>query len=441
MSRHRSHLLRWVGRACGVVLVICHVLWAYLAVAFGTLLGWTVPGWLVILSALAGLGAAATLLRARHRLHVPVALPLGMWIAAVLSGWLREENLVRCDDFLSLRPPVRLVVPNPQLASCLQAEVRPSGRFPRTIWEAPDGKRVVFTTQGAVVPGGIDGAICEARLDGGVAPRCIGPPLNKSQGLIELPEEGRLLAMQWSIQTPEGKRGSVIYELPRDEGIAILGEHWFEEPIGDGFYEPRNSTLYLFSDRRDKIYRARLPSFKPAPALAVAFAPGELHYDPGAGEGVACGSPTGVALRGEPFRLRYFADGSSSLLDKLSLTWGCDWDQKTRKVFTTIPNLGFLYRIDYDTGRVEKRWWVGLGMRSVAYDRPRKRVYFTNFLRGEVLAFDERSERIVGRWFVGRFSRWVRLTRDGHALLATGNLGIVRIPLDGEGGESTLTAN
>jgi len=47
-----------------------------------------------------------------------------------------------------------------------------------------------------------------------------------------------------------------------------------------------------------------------------------------------------------------------------------------------------------------------------------------------VLAFDERSERIVDRWFVGRFSRWVMLTRDGNALLATGNLGIVRTPLD-----------
>jgi hypothetical protein len=45
------------------------------------------------------------------------------------------------------------------------------------------------------------------------------------------------------------------------------------------------------------------------------------------------------------------------------------------------------------------------------------------------VAFDELSGREVGRWFVGRFSRWVRLTPDRSALLATGNLGIVRIPL------------
>jgi DNA-binding beta-propeller fold protein YncE len=115
----------------------------------------------------------------------------------------------------------------------------------------------------------------------------------------------------------------------------------------------------------------------------------------------------------------------------VSITWGCDWDPATRKVYTTIPNLGLLDRIDYDTGQVEKRWIIGPGMRSVAYDQVRHRVYFTDFLRGYVLAFDEQSERIVDRWFVGRFSRWVRLTRDGHALLATGNLGIVLILLDG----------
>jgi hypothetical protein len=186
----------------------------------------------------------------------------------------------------------------------------------------------------------------------------------------------------------------------------------------------------MFSDRRDQIYRAVLPDFEPAAPIPIAFAPGELHYDPGAGEGVACGSPGGAALRGEPFALRPFAGEDSSWCEKVSLTWGCDWDQPARKVYMTVPNLGLLERIDYDSGRVEKRWYVGPGMRSVAYDRQRRRVYFTDFLRGEVIAFDERSEQIVHRWFVGRFSRWVRLTPDGRALLATGNLGIVRIPLD-----------
>jgi hypothetical protein len=47
-----------------------------------------------------------------------------------------------------------------------------------------------------------------------------------------------------------------------------------------------------------------------------------------------------------------------------------------------------------------------------------------------VVAFDERSERVVHRWFVGRFPRWVQPTHDGQALLATSNLGIVRISPD-----------
>jgi hypothetical protein len=71
-----------------------------------------------------------------------------------------------------------------------------------------------------------------------------------------------------------------------------------------------------------------------------------------------------------------------------------------------VPNLGCSTASTYETGRVERRWFVGLGRRSVAYDRARRRVYFTDFLRGEILAFDERSEQITDRWFVGHFSRW-----------------------------------
>jgi hypothetical protein len=166
------------------------------------------------------------------------------------------------------------------------------------------------------------------------------------------------------------------------------------------------------------------------PTIPAEFAPGELHYDPVAGEGVACGGRIGAALRGDPPTLRYLANGDASPLEQVAVTWGCNWDQQARKVYTTIPNLGLLERIDLDTGLVEKRWFVGPGMRSVAYDRERRRVYFTDFLRGFVHALDERSGSIVDSWFVGRFSRWVRLTRDGRALLATSNLGVVRIALD-----------
>jgi hypothetical protein len=421
---------RWIGRAFWLFVLACYALWIYLAVAFGILLVWTVPAWLWALIVAAAIATATTTLR-RVRMMVPLALPLGVWIAGVLSGWLREEVLLRCDDYLALKPPVQLIVPSdPNLASCRPGEVRSSGRFPRTIWQPPDGKRVVFTTQGPAAPVGLQGSICEARLDGDPTPHCVGPPQNKSQGIVEWPERGRLLVMQWGIPTPSGSIGGAVFELPRDEKITILAAHWFDEMIGDGFYEPRNSTLYMFSDRMNGIHRALLPDFAPAPTILPDILPGELRYDQAAGEGVLCGHHIGVAIRGAPFAMRNLADGGASPLERLAVSWGCDWDRTARKVYSTVPNLGLLEKIDYDTGRVEQRWFIGPGMRSVAYDRARRQVYFTDFLRGYVLALDEASGRIVGRWFVGRFSRWVRLTPDGKALLATGNLGIVRIPLD-----------
>jgi hypothetical protein len=200
--------------------------------------------------------------------------------------------------------------------------------------------------------------------------------------------------------------------------------------LGDGFYEPGSSTLFMFSDRMNGIHRVSLPGFERLPTIPSPIAPGELVYDQASATGVACGHHIGTAIAGAPYAERDLVSESSSLIEKVSMTWGCDWDPATRKVYSTVPNLGLLDRIDYDTGRVEKRWFVGFGMRSLAYDRSRRRMYFTDFLRGYVHAFDEASGRVIGSWFVGRFSRWVQLTRDGRALLATGNLGIVRIPLD-----------
>jgi len=423
------------GRSAGLVatlaLLACYAFWLYLAVAFFPLLAWTIPTWLWIAIGAATLLAAANRPRSASPFQRPFALPLGMLVAGLLSGWLREERLVHCDDFMALAAPVEIVVASrPDFASCRSGEVRPAGRFPRTIWQAPEGDRVVFTTQGAPpVPDGIDGAFCEAELGGGARPRCVGPPINKSQGLTELPGREVLLALQWGLPTPKGSLGAAVYELSRDRPLRILAQHWFDDLFGDGFYEPRNGIFYLFSDNVDAVHPVRLPDYTPLAKIGIPFVPGELHYDTQRGEGVACGDHTGAAIRGEPFALRFLTDGNSSLLERVSMSWGCDWDPETRMVYSAVPNLGLLDRIDYDTGVVNQRWWVGFGMRSVQYDRQRRRVYFTNFLRGEVLAFDELSGREVDRWFVGRFSRWVRLTPDRSALLATGNLGIVRIPL------------
>ena len=426
--------VRGAGVMAMLALSACYALWLYLAVAFFWLLAWTIPTWLWIATGAATLLVAADILRGASPFRAPVTLPLGMLIAGLLSGWVREENLVRCDDFLALSAPVELVVASrPDFTSCRPGEVRAAGRFPRTIWQAPEGDRVVFTTQGDhSIPDGIDGAVCEAELRGGARPRCVGPPLNKSQGLTEPLGLDVLLALQWGLPTPTtptSHRGAALYELSRDRPLRILAQHWFDQPLGDGFYEPRNRVFYLFSDEVDAVYPVQLPDYTSLAKIPIPFSAGEVQYDMQRGEGVACGDHTGAAIRGQPFALRFFAESSGSLVDRLSMSWGCDWDPESRMVYSAVPNLGLLDRIDYDTGVVDQRWFVGLGMRSVEYDRPRRRVYFTNFLRGEVVAFDEPSGREVGRWFVGRFSRWTRLTPDRSALLATGNLGIVRIPL------------
>lgn len=419
----------WVRRGAWTVLIATYGFWTYLAVAFGVLLAWTVPVWGWMGIGLLAVAAGATASRPLHRPRVPASVPLGLFIAVVLSGWVREEERLRCDDYLALAPPVELIVPShPDLASCRPGEVRRAGRFPRTIWEAPDG-RLIFTTQGASIPGGIDGAVCEAH-PGQARPHCVGEPRGKSQGLVRMADADRLVAMQWGVRTPSGGKGSVVLEISPSEPIRVVSEHVSEEELAEGFYEPANSTLFMFSDEMDAIYQATMPGFVLGTEIPIEFTPGELHYDTSRGEGVACGNHLGAALRGDPFALRYFVDEGSSLIDRLSVTWGCDWDPTTRKVYTTVPNLGLLTTLDFDSGRVERRSWVGFGMRSVAYDPTRRRVYFTNFLRGYVLALDEATGSIINRWFVGRFSRWVRLTRDGRALLATGNLGIVRIPLE-----------
>src|SRR5262249_48608307 len=73
--------------------------------------------------------------------------------------------------------------------------------------------------------------------------------------------------------------------------------------------------------------------------------------------------------------------------------------------------------------------FVAFGIRTVAFDRARRRVYAGVFLSGDVLEIDPDTGAITDRWFAGRFIRYVTVARDGAALLVASNLGIVRIPL------------
>jgi hypothetical protein len=118
------------------------------------------------------------------------------------------------------------------------------------------------------------------------------------------------------------------------------------------------------------------------------------------------------------------------------MVWGCDFDPVRRVAWIAIANLGVIAVTDYDTGKVLDTWWAEPGLRSAAFDG--RRLYMSNFLRGDVIAYDVDNGREVGRWFVGRFARYVGLTRDRTALLATSNLGVVRIPLSSPESEPQL---
>jgi hypothetical protein len=97
-------------------------------------------------------------------------------------------------------------------------------------------------------------------------------------------------------------------------------------------------------------------------------------------------------------------------------------------VYSAVPNLGLLVTMDYDSGEVLRTDYVGLGMRSVTFDRERGRVYLTHFLGGEVVAIDVDTGEELRRWSVGRFPRFATIV-DGHALYVGTNLGIVAIEL------------
>ncbi|HYD47687.1 MAG TPA: hypothetical protein VEB21_05035, partial [Terriglobales bacterium] len=99
----------WLVALSLLLVAATWALWLYLAIAFGVLLAWTLPPWGWLLCLLLALVAAASQLRPPQRRFLHPLLPLGLWIVLVLAGWPREEELLRCDDYLALSPGAELV--------------------------------------------------------------------------------------------------------------------------------------------------------------------------------------------------------------------------------------------------------------------------------------------------------------------------------------------
>src|SRR4029077_14672653 len=133
---------------------------------------------------------------------VPVSLALGAWILVCLLGWRHQEGVLRCGDLrrVKAQPGVSVILPTFPVdlpARCADGDAFVIGRYPRRVWEAPEGGRLVVTTQfygsfshpGVPLPSPFSGSICDAALDGS-PPRCIGQ--GTAQAIRESEGEDRL---------------------------------------------------------------------------------------------------------------------------------------------------------------------------------------------------------------------------------------------------------
>ena len=439
-------LATWPARAADVLL---HLLWFLVALVFGSVLAWAVPAWVpwaVLALALAVVAGAGF----RSGRRIPLVLPVGLWILACVYGWGNEDGRVRCDDYLRVKDlgTPRVVVPtHSALEGCVPGDSLRVPRYPRRVWEPPDGGRIVFTTQPGIFPLDPDeppldvelsGSVCEAPLDGSRSPRCFGA--GKAEGMVESERHDRLFVAAWG-QTGPGKRGAV-YAFPRRGPLEPAGAALLDRPSVELFYEPEDDTLGVFSDDARVMQVVGAADLVPDRApVAAPFDPGDVFYDAGRGEGVLCYSPglartldggaaALVAFRGHPFQVRGLAPSSEYPWAWLSIVWGCEFDPVARRAWAAVADLGLLLTLDYDSGAVLDRRFIGMGMRSMALDAARHRLYVANFLRGDVVSYDLGTGAEAGRWFAGRFVRGLRLSRDGRSLWVGSNLGVLSISLE-----------
>ncbi len=434
---HRRTAARAAAR---VVLAAVHLGWIAQAIALAIMLSWTVPLWIWAAAGVLAALAVATAFTRRVAVRLPTALPIGVAIAALLAGWSREDGAIRCDDYLRVRasPAAVLVPTTPDLTRCQSGQYLRIGRYPRRFWEYPGGGRYLVTTQRGRRPETASGAewfggsVCEVHVGSERQPVCFGEA--KGQGIVESATRDRLYV------TTFGAGNGWVYAVPREGPLEPIAEAHVPAPTATLYVDDADDTIGLFADDGRQLTRLRASDLAPLEPRPGPFAADEVHYDQRLHEGIICFAAgpisaidgqryVAAAFKGAPFVARPLAPSSRYPSSWIAMTWACDWDPIGRRAYVAIANLGLLAVIQYDTGDVLDRSFVGLGIRTVAFDRARRRVYAGVFLSGEVLAIDADTGVITDRWFAGRFIRYVAVSRDGAALLVASNLGIVRIPL------------
>ncbi len=443
MAAHsKTRIVRWGSAAA---LAGLFAVWTYLAIIFGWLLAWTVP-WPVRL----GLGALVLVAAATARMpirgvRIPLVLPVGIWIAVCLFGWQREDGAIRCDDYIRFeaQPSIELVAPSTRdLAACAPGTTLRLRRYPRRLWEAPDGRRLVVTTQegidfwpyGTAVGDPITDGICEFGRDG--ERHCVGGDAYKMQLILDAPTLDRLFLAGW------GSGHGGLFAVPRSAPLRIVDEVQTDGNTGSGYYDAHAGEIGLLADECSGLRRYRASDLAPLEPVDAPFCPGETHYEASHSEGIFCFAPgplgpiqyeaygfLSVAFRGNPFSHRLLGASPADWWSYAALVWACEFDPEQRVAWVATANLGLIAVVDYDNGKVMDTWWSEPGLRSAEFDSERRLLYVTNFLRGDVIAIDIDDGRLRQRWFVGRFARFVALSRDRRALWAPSSLGIARIDL------------
>lgn len=440
---------RVLAAAGRVVDLAYHLHYAYLAVTLGLMLHWVVPTWVAAFLVLLGAAWLAWRLAGR-RPFVPLALPAGLWILACLAGWQVQDGVVRCDDFLRLRQEgaPELVLPShPALAACRAGDEVRVPRYPRNVWEFPDGRRLLFTTQRGLRPStwfrktpspGLDGSVCEVALDGAGGARCLGE--GKAQGIVASDRHRRVYVAEWALGR-SGKEGAVM-AFPFDGPLQVVDRVALPRSSGELFYDPRADRLGVFFDDLQGQMMVLDAGDLQAPQgdVEAAFLPGDIPYDPSTGEGMLCFAPNlispiegraavAVAFRGFPFVARPLVSSDRYPWAWIALVWGCELDAAGRKAYIGLANLGLLLTVDYDTGGILEADFLGFGLRRTVLDASRRRLYIADFLRGDVITWDLARGVEVDRRFAGRFLRGMRLSRDGGTLWLASSLGVLRMPL------------
>jgi len=218
-----------------------------------------------------------------------LVLPVGIAIAALVGGWMREDGVIRCDDYLRVRASGgAVVVPStPEVEHCVSGDSMMVERYPRQFWESPRGDGFLVTTQrgdhdlspteprGRMAGVWFSGAVCRVNLERGTAPsQVVGRTRDLERMLRNLVENALRHANQGGIVEVRSQHSEKAVEIVvTDDGPGVAADD--RERIFEPFYRapdaraiaPDGSGLGLAIAR--EIARAHSGDITLAPPAAV----------------------------------------------------------------------------------------------------------------------------------------------------------------------------